>query len=342
MLTKRLASSNLSNVLPGRQSVNTLSKTTLVSFDEKGKKTELVPLYFRAFAFERWGSAANTQNRITLMQIAEISILQGLKILNEMNDIILKALPNNTEHQARLLVLRDMLCQLQPSYLGIQLFNNNLNLKYFSRKLKRNFKLKKINILDSKNRDEVVTFYVYNENTLTPVCVSFPANASSKELTKVINRTITSYGLEISNNIKDLNNDEAIFNCDEELWDKFKHGIMLQGQGQRLPSGEPRQIQVEEIYSWQNPIQWKLSHEAGIRDSLIKIQKTKNKLEKQLILCRHEKNVLTKDIKPLFDNPDAALAKLIGQLKNGRFSRRINTLVAQANISVKQSIELLK
>lgn len=343
MLTKRLGSSNLSSVLPGNRPISTLSKSAIVSFDEQGKKTELIPLHFRAFAFERWGNAAGTQNRVTLMQIAELSILQGLKILNEMNDIIPKALTNNTEAQARLQILRDMLCQFQPSYLGIQLFNNNLNLRHLTRKSKRSFKLKTVNILDTKHRDEIVTFYVYDERALIPVCVSLPASATSQELIKIINQTLTLYGLEISINISDLGSDgEAVFNCDDALWDKIKHGIMLLGQGQRLSAGEPRQIQVEEIFSWQNPMQWKLSYAAGIKDSLIKVQKTKNKLEKQLILCRHEQKTLKKDIKPIIDNPDIVVAKLINQLKNGRFSRRLNALVAQANISVKQSIELLK
>ena len=342
MLTQRLGTSNLSTVLSGSNPVSTLQKMAMVSFDEKTNQKILTPLHFRSSAFEKWGAVTEVQNRITSMQIAELALLQGLKVLKEMEKVIPKTFIQNQDVQNKLMLLQDRLCQLQPSYLGIKLFDNNLNLKRFNRKSKRSFKFKMIDILHQKPRDEFLTFFVYGESKLEPVCVSLPANTSTEFLAQIINQALAPFGIDVNSKMNNLfSNEPTIFNCDEDAWEKISQGIMLQGQGQRLPAGDPRLIQVEEVYSWQNPKEWRFSNGENIKESATKILKTIKKMEKQLIFCRHEKKRVQGNIPPNNGAYAISLEKLSHQLKKGHFQKKFNALVAQANVSVKQSVELL-
>lgn len=341
MLTQRLGTSNLSTVLTPSNSVATLQKATLVSFDENNASKVMEPFHFRLSAFERWAGAANIQNHITFLQITDVALMQGLKILREMENILTKVSTN--ENANRLLALREMLYQLQPSYLGIPLFDHNLNLRYLNRNLKRKFKIKNLNVLSSKQYEEFLTIYVYHELKLVPVCIKLPANASPETLIRVINQSLQQYGIGISASLKDLHTDNAtIFVCDELIWHKFQQGLLLSGQGQRIPAGEPRHFKVEEVLSWQSPMEWKLNEYSERNASLDKIKKTIRKLEKQYAWCRNEQNLFKKKINFKKQKTEDSLRKLSQQMKNGRFSKRLNAIVAQANISVKQSIELLE
>lgn len=295
---------------------------------------------FRSVAFERWAKMTTAQHRISSAQVANQAIGALQMLLRQMLKQIPAAIAQQNEAQTQLAVLREQLCQLNPSYLGIPLLDYQLNLRIQQRRsAKRRFRLRAINLLSSKSREEQLTFHIPTANGPEIICVRLSAHATEAELLIQLNRALQPIGITIEFG-KD---NQAELSCDDALWQLMTGSITMSGQGQRLPAGDARQIQLDELQQWQDPYEWDLHTIEGLNQTRLKIQKTQRKLELQQRQTREQLRQLQHMLRQQPALPDeTVLIRLHNQLHQGPFNTQLSALLAQANLGRNQASDLLK
>lgn len=313
-------------------------KTSATGNSGQQQQAQVVVGPFRHTAFEKWAKMTEAQHRISSAQVAVQAQGQMLNLLKQMLQHMPKAGQQHQEALLRLEQLRTGLCQQQPSYLGLPLLDHQLNLRLNQKRpLRRRFRLKSVKLTSAKPREEHLMLQLPTREGPVLLSVTLPANEQGTALCQRLNQALQAYGISVSDD-----GNECLLHCDEDIWPLVRDGLMLKGQGHRLPAGEARQIKVQEVLHWQDPREWDLSSPQGIQQSQIKVQKSCRKLEVQIRQTREQLAHLGNVLHTQPAAPEAELLQTVStQFAQSPFSEQLKALLAQANLGRNQAKDLL-
>lgn len=171
-----------------------------------------------------------------------------------------------------------------------------------------------------------------------------PAHQNSQYLAKQLTHALKDIGITVQAPARD----SAMLSSEHSEWQQIQAGLLMSGQGQRLPAGEARTVKVVEILSWQDPKEWRFDKPEDIKQTQAKIAKTQQKVTQQLMELRSSKQKVQQQLKrtnyqeQLHGNLDNNMAKLKELMQPTPFSAQVTSLMAQANVSRDHVSSLLK
>ena len=310
---------------------------------ERMKIARTIPEH-RLQSYKKWASVAQAQHLISANQVAEQALSQMLKQLLKLRKQLEMAYSQggrDTALTSQMHTTIDYLINQDVSYQGRPLIDHRLNLltqgnapaKYW-------FHFKSVELSSIKPVDERISLQV-DQQVLT---LFLPKNVGQESLSQIIDSSLASAGIRT----RLLNSGEAIYSCDKSLWQQVQAGVMMSGQGQRLPAGETRTIKVKEVLNWQDPRDWQLSNLPQIKQSEAKVLKSIRKVEKQLADLRASQHAILERMMQVNrqQNDEAqvkqALLQLQQQMSSTPFVNQVTSLMAQANVNRNQVKGILR
>ncbi|MCL1147719.1 hypothetical protein L2747_17070 [Shewanella marinintestina] len=288
----------------------------------------------RLESYNKWAKVTQGQHKISAQQVAEQGLQQAKNLLKQLNNQGQQALKASVDSEfiGRAQQLQQRLSQLDIRYLDAPLIDHQLNLISANRPAAmHSFSLKSVDLTSPKPRDEIVQIQLGKDSTQ----VLLPANAQAHELTAKLKQGFAALDIEVQQST----DNRTIFKSHPQQWQQIKVGILMTGQGQRLPAGDIRTIKVQPELSWQDPQQWRFNSHEEIKQSLAKVAKSAHKVDTQLKELQtsqlHIQQQLHKanKLKDVGLNIDSTLNDLANLMQPSPFKLKINSLMAQANLT---------
>ncbi|MGS0682064.1 hypothetical protein ACVBIL_12960 [Shewanella sp. 125m-7] len=308
-------------------------------------KPTAIPTH-RLESYSKWARVTQGQHRISAAQVAEQGLLLVQQLLKQLQSQVKKSLAASASEQsaleqsARSKQIQNKLSQLAISYDSKPLVDHQLNLISPTRPAaKYHFSLKSVDLTAQKQRDERITFQVGNQSAT----VVLLANKQPQQLLKNLNASLKPLDIQASHS----SDGKLIFSSPKSQWQQIQAGILMTGQGQRLPAGEPRTIRVNEELNWQDPREWRFGSNAELKQAIAKIAKSLHKVEQQLQELSDSKLKIQQQLQQVSSKKDTQqeLASTMSQLSRlmqpSPFSLQITSLMAQANMTRSQVSSLL-
>ncbi|WP_299809712.1 hypothetical protein [uncultured Shewanella sp.] len=296
----------------------------------------------RLESYNRWAKVTQGQHKISASQVAEQGLQQVQNLLKQLQSHSQQSLSSNSDtgQTNRIQQLQQRLSQLEVSYQGKPLVDHQLNLISAQRPAaKYSFSLKSVDLATVKSRDEVINMQIGGES----VRVQLPANTQPGELVNRLNSTLKPLDMQALRN----NEGRIIFKSSKQQWQQIQAGILMTGQGQRLPAGDVRTIKVSEELSWQDPREWRFDSPTDLKQTIAKIAKTRHKVESQLQELSNANQQLQQQLHRVNQRKDATLelestlTQVASLMQSSPFSLQVTSLMAQANLSRPQVSALL-
>lgn len=312
-------------IRPISQSAPLLDMTVVNSTQESWR--ELLP--YRQVAFERWERATRLQHNISAMQLVDAGFEEVLRVLERMRPLLL--IKPSAEQFERLLSLQKQLQQLQPSYLQYPLWDPMFNIIYPRRRaLRRRFRLKAVSLLEPKHREESLQLLLPGADGPQSLSLQLPAHTDPSRLAQLINEQLAPLGISLN-----VENQQAVFECDDQLWQQLQGNLSLSGQGMRLPAGEMHNIRLEELLDWRDPREWRFDSPEMLRQTRAKLERTARRIEHWRQDWQAQKQQVTSN-----------LLQQLGEISlppvDACFGSQLEALLAQANIGRGHAEDLLK
>ncbi|ABV85393.1 hypothetical protein [Shewanella pealeana] len=308
-------------------------------------KLAAIPTH-RLESYNKWAKVTQGQHRISAAQVAEQGLQQVQQLLKQLQSQVKQSLASSASEQsmleqtARSKLIQNKLSQLAISYDNKPLIDHQLNLISAKRPAaQHSFSLKSVDLTASKQRDERLIIQVGNQST----SLVLPANKQPQQLLTKINDSLKALEIK-ANHSKE---GKLIFTSPKSQWQQIQTGILMTGQGQRLPAGEPRTIKVNEELSWQDPREWRFGSNAELKQAIAKIAKSLHKVEQQLQELSDSKQKILQQLQQLSLKKDTQLelesnmSQLSNLMQPTPFSLQITSLMAQANMTRSQVSSLL-
>ncbi|GIU22971.1 hypothetical protein [Shewanella sp. MBTL60-007] len=301
----------------------------------------------RLESYNRWAKVTQGQHKISASQVAEQGLLQVQSLLKQLQGQSQQSLSSSlgssnldSEQINRSLQIQQKLAQLEVSYQGKPLVDHQLNLISSQRPAaKYSFSLKSVDLAAVKPRDELINMQLGNES----VRVLLPANAQPAELVSRLNSALKPLDMQVLRS----NEGRVIFKSNKQQWQQLQAGLLMIGQGQRLPAGDVRTIKVSEELNWQDPREWRFNSHADLKQTMAKIAKTRHKVESQLQELNSGKQQLQQQLHRVNQRKDtvleleSTLTQVTSLMQSSPFSLQVTSLMAQANLSRPQVSALL-
>lgn len=288
---------------------------------------ELLP--FRQVAFERWERATRLQHNVSAMQLVDNGFEEVQRILERMRPLLL--MKPSAEQFERLQLLQKQLQQLQPSYLQYPLWDPMFNIIYPRRRaLRRRFRLRAVSLLEPKHRDESLQLLLPGPGGPQSLLLQLPANTDSSRLAQLLTEQLAPFGISL-----ELENQQAVLECDDQLWQQLQGSISLSGQGLRLPAGEMHNIRLEELLDWRDPREWRFDSPEALRQTRAKLERTQRRIE-------HWRQDWQAQQQQLLGNLSLQLQEVSLPQVNACFGSQLQALLAQANIGRGHAQDLLR
>lgn len=294
----------------------------------------------RLEAYGRWAKVTQEQHNISASQVVLQSLSAAKSILGQLNKQLQTRLLSKHSvvedalHKAE--ECRRQLIEIKPHYQGKRLLDHHLNLITASQPAAVHFfKFRRVDLTLPKNRDELITLFTETQT----LHLFLPANKNRSELQGIIEPVLASIGISIDR----LSSDETVFTAPHETWIRFGGGILMVGEGQRLPAGEPRNIPLEEKFSWQDPREWNFTDPEQLKMTLAKVLKVEKKVTVQIDDIKASHRLLLLKAKQLTasSQPKAELQVLHKFMQPSPFSYQVTSLMAQGNANREQVSALL-
>ncbi len=294
--------------------------------------------------YVRWAKVTQGQHSISAYQVAEQGLKQVIQLLRQLKKQVQTALALSgelrTTKTTAALAIQSRLSRIRVEYRNKPLLDHQLNL--ISAKhpaTPRQFTLRSIELAQTKPRDERVLVQLDSHSVMTLL----PANQSQNALRAQLNQNLATLGISIAPSTSPT----TVFDCDESCWQKIIHGIMMTGQGQRLPAGEARIIKVEEQLSWQDPRQWRFGTELELKQTSAKVEKSLFKLQQQLRELNDASDKIHRQLQRTnkqhpFEELEKTLKSLDRLMQATPFSLQMTSVMAQANVTRSQVSSLLE
>lgn len=334
----------ISDALNVQQRSQTVAPTASVQLPVKEQtKTNVASIpSHRLESYNRWAKVTQGQHKISASQVAEQGLQQVKTLLTQLQGHSQQALSSNIDSELMKpsLQIQQKLAQLEISYQGKPLIDHHLNLITAQRPAaKHSFSLKSVDLCTVKPRDELIHMQLGSES----VRVLLPANAPAAELVNQLNNALKPLEMQVSR----THEGRLIFKSSKQQWQQVQAGLLMIGQGQRLPAGDVRTIKVSEELSWQDPREWRFNSPTDLKQSIAKIAKTRHKVESQLQELSSSKQQLQQQLHRANQRKDATLEldstlnQVASLMQSTPFSLQVTSLMAQANLSRPQVSALL-
>ncbi|NMH66725.1 hypothetical protein [Shewanella salipaludis] len=294
----------------------------------------------RLASYGRWARTAREQHGISASQVALQALQQADTLLGQLKAQLQTALSathgaaqEDSLTQAE--QLRGQLTRIRPEYQGRALLDHQLNLLSPSRAAAPHvFCFKSVDLTSPKQRDENILIQLGKQS----LQLLLPAGKDRQALNATLAPALASLGLSI-----DSSSGEAIFKALGPAWARLQEGVLMMGEGQRLPAGELRNIRLEERYGWQDPREWQLQPGAELKQSLAKIIKTRQKVTTQIqeILASHAVLLAKAQASTASAQPQLDLQQLHKFMQPQPFAYQMTSLMAQGNTNRDQVTALL-
>ena len=310
---------------------------------ERMKVARTIPEH-RLQSYAKWANVAQAQHLISANQVAEQALNQMLKQLLKLKqqlDIAHSQAGRDTNLTAQMQSSIDYLVLQDVSYQGKPLIDHQLNLLNQGRNPAQYwFTFKSVELTSVKPVDEYISMQISQQSLV----MFLPKHVGQESLSQVVGANFAKAGIQT----RLLNSGEAVYSCDKDLWRQVQSGVMMSGQGQRLPAGETRNIKVQEVLNWQDPRDWQISNVQQIKHTEAKVLKTIRKVEKQLADLRASQQAIIERMEEVNrqQNNEAqiqqALKQLEQQMNRTPFANQVTSLMAQANVNRNQVAGILK
>lgn len=300
----------------------------------------------RLESYSKWAKVTQGQHRISAAQVAEQGLLQVQQLLKQLQSQVKQSLSANVSEQSlleqtnRSKQIQDKLSQLAINYDNKPLVDHQLNLLSPKRPAAKHlFSLRSVDLTAQKQRDERLTLQIGTQSA----SFILAANRQPQQLLQNINHSLKPLDIQAIHS----NEGKLIFNSSHSQWQQIQTGILMTGQGQRLPAGEPRTIKVNEELNWQDPREWRFGSNSELKQAMAKIAKSLHKVELQLQELADSRQKIQQQLQQvnLKKNSQLELASTMSQLTNlmqpTPFSLQITSLMAQANMTRSQVSSLL-
>lgn len=310
---------------------------------ERMKVARTIPEH-RLQSYVKWANVAQAQHLVSANQVAEQALLLMLKQLMKLKKQLEMAYfqgGRDTNLIAQMQTSIGYLIQPDVSYQGQPLIDHQLNLLNQGRNPARYwFYFKSVELTSIKPVDERISLQIA-QKTLS---VFLPKIVGQEALIQILDANLAGAGVRTQL----LNSGEAIYSCDKELWQQVQTGVVMSGQGQRLPAGETRTIKVQEVLNWQDPRDWQVSNVQQVKQTEAKVLKTIRKVERQLAELKASQQAIIERMMQVNrqQNDQAqiqqALQQLQQQMNSTPFVNQVTSLMAQANVNRNQVAGILK
>lgn len=303
----------------------------------------------RLESYSRWAKVTLGQHKVSASQVAEQGLRQIAHILKQLKKQTQQALSVEGNLQTeKTHIAKKMQSQLSNLTIGYQstpLVDHQLNLISPSRPAaQREFTMRSVDLASTKPRDEYVQLQLYQKNA----SLFLPAKTDAQQHREKLAVAMHTLGINVSMSQSHTSTGETIFATNEEHWQQLRNGIMMTGQGQRLPAGEARNIKLNEKLSWQDPREWKFGNNQELKQAIAKINKSLHKVDQQLrdliqakLKVQHQLSKLN-----LSQNSDHPIVETLKTLDSAMqanpFSKQITSIMAQANVTRAHVSSLLK
>ncbi|WP_028767642.1 hypothetical protein [Shewanella fidelis] len=294
----------------------------------------------RLESYNKWAKVTQGQHKVSAQQVAEQGLKQVKSLLSQLQQQGQQALTSGANSN-KLEQIQQRLCQIEISYLGQPLIDHQLNLISNQRPAaKHSFTLKSVELTTAKPRDELVQVQLGKGSAQALL----PANAQPHELANQLKSAFAKLDIELQHSV----DNRLLFQANTQQWQQIQHGLLMTGQGQRLPAGDARTIKVQPQLNWQDPQEWRFNSRENIKQSLAKVAKSAHKVDAQLrelqTSQQHIQQQLQKasQVKDAALNVESTLEALSGLMQPSPFKLKLNSLMAQANITRPQVSSLLE
>lgn len=300
----------------------------------------------RLESYSRWAKVAQGQHKVSASQVAEQGLRQVSHILKQLKKQSQQSLRTEgalqTEKNDIAKNMQSQLSRLKIEYQDKPLVDHQFNLISQNRPaVQREFTLKSVDLSSTKPRDEYIQLQVNQKSTR----VFLPANSNSHQLGAQLSAGMKELGISVSSSKP---NQKMLFTADQSHWQQLKNGIMMTGQGQRLPAGEARNIKLDEKLSWQDPREWKFGNNQELKNAIVKINKSLYKVDQQLRELTESKLKVQRQLDKLnlSHNDESSVVEILKSLdsnmQSSPFSKQITAIMAQANVTRAHVSSLLK
>ncbi|QLE87567.1 hypothetical protein FLM48_22310 [Shewanella sp. Scap07] len=302
-----------------------------------------IPMH-RLESYQRWASVTQGQHKVSAAQVAEQGLKQVETLLKQLHKQAKASLSNDparaSQANQQAQHIQQQLTQLEISYFDKPLLDHQLNLVSSQRPAaKHQFVMRSIDLTSSKSRDEQIQVQANGESTT----ILLPGNSDSRSLQNRLAKGLAPLGIEVMATAAGTR-----FASDSEHWQQLQQGLLMTGQGQRLPAGEPRTIKLQEQLSWQDPREWQLGSNEELKQAIAKISKSLFKVDQQLGEIREAKQKMQQQLHKINRsqshnvNVEQTLEQLHGLMQSTPFSLQVTSMMAQANVSRSHVSALLK
>jgi hypothetical protein len=336
------------NVMRQSQSLAPSSATNIASTPQAVETQRAIPKH-RLDSYQRWAKTTAEQHSISASQVALQSLTQAKLLLQQLNRVLQHLQQQETKgrEDARQAILdnaetlRQQVIALAPSYQGIQLLDHHFNLlSSASTVASHAFVFKSVDLIASKARAEKIHLQLGRHSRV----MQLPAGYSRESLLQLISPVFKELGIAL-----EWSGQELIYKASTQAWLAVQAGVLMMGEGQRLPAGELRQIRIEPRYHWQDPREWDLVNHDQLKASQAKIAKTQQKISQHSteiqaihqVLLDRVRGAQVKGIHVIGPEATSALNSLYKYMKPQPFSYQIASLMAQGNTNRDQVGALL-
>ncbi|MCL1096245.1 hypothetical protein [Shewanella kaireitica] len=329
------------NIQQRSQSVAPAMGAQQVPNEQQVANTAAIPTH-RLESYSKWAKVTQGQHKISASQVAEQGLQQVKALLKQLHNQVKQSLSKqqSVQQQARTKQLQSQLAQLDISYQNKPLVDHQLNLISAARPAaKHNFSLKSVDLSVAKLRDEYITIQLGSDSSR----VLLPANENANNLVQHLNSALKPLDIQAAVD----RNGKFIFQGSKSQWQQVQAGLLMTGQGQRLPAGEARSIKVSEELNWQDPREWRFGSNEELKQAMAKIAKSMHKVELQLQELAESKQKIQQQLqrinsqKPTSADLETTMTQLTNLMQPSPFNLQVTSLMAQANMTRTQVSALL-
>ncbi|ACJ31731.1 Conserved hypothetical protein [Shewanella piezotolerans WP3] len=329
------------NIQQRSQSVAPAMGAQQVLKDQQASNVAAIPTH-RLESYSKWAKVTQGQHKISASQVAEQGLQQVKALLKQLHNQAKQSLnmQQSTLQQSRAKQLQKQLAQLDIRYQDQPLVDHQLNLISATRPAaKHNFSLKSVDLSVEKQRDEYITIQLGSDSSR----VLLPANETANSLVQHLSSALQPLDILVAVN----KSGKFVFQGSKSQWQQAQAGLLMTGQGQRLPAGEARSIKVNEELNWQDPREWRFGSNEELKQAIAKIAKSLHKVELQLQELAESKQKIQQQLqrinsqKPTAADLDTTMNKLTSLMQPSPFNLQVTSLMAQANITRTQVSALL-
>lgn len=326
------------NVLRQNQTVSSSHTAPVAPVQQGPQPTRALPKH-RLASYGRWASSTKEQHQVSASQVALQALQQASSSLSHIRQQLYRVIRSGSGEMSQQPLFqaeqeRQRLSQIRPHYRGQLLLDHHFNLLSQTPAAPHAFVLRSVDLTVPKQRDERILVQLGQRS----LHVTLAAGLDRQQLNKVLANALAPLGLNV-----ELINGECLFKAPSSVWQQVQEGLLMMGEGQRLPAGELRNIHLEERFSLQDPREWGFKADSNLKQTLAKVTKTQQKIDAQIqgILATHAALLSQMQTSMATIPPQAELQLLAKFMQPQPFVYQLTSLMAQGNANRDQVTALL-